>query len=425
MAALRSTVRDLKRSNRERLLRQLYFDAPISRLDLSQRLGLSPATVTHAVAEFLQDGLIVESGVEESEGGRPRTLLRINADYGYLIGVDVGETDIQLEIFDLTLRKLELIRHPVGSSAALPEHVVQQISDGIAELIERAGIKPEQLLGIGVGMPGIVDVSSGVSVFAPNWGWRQIPFLDLLAAQVSAPIYLDNGAKAMSQAEQWFGAGQGIEDMAVLLIGTGVGSSIIVDGRLHRGATNSSGEWGHTSIEARGRMCRCGSRGCLEAYIGAPGIIQRLREHAPESPLLRHEQQTAIIADLFHAAQAGDAAAQQVLGETIEYLGIGIANLINLLNPQRILLGGWVGMHFDPPLLARVSEIVAQYTLMQPFRAAQIGVCQLGQEAVCMGAATLALDTFLTSAGQGLRSGAQATLARGAAATTRRTAPAA
>ncbi|HEY0739354.1 MAG TPA: ROK family transcriptional regulator [Herpetosiphonaceae bacterium] len=423
MAAPRSTVRDLRRSNRERMLRQLYFNAPISRLDLSQRLGLSPATVTHAVAEFLSDGLIVESGVEESEGGRPRTLLRINADYGYLIGVDVGETDIQLEIFDLTLRKLQLIRRPVSSGPTLPEQVVQQITEGVAELIAHAGIEPSQLLGIGVGMPGIVDVSSGVSVFAPNWGWRQIPFLELLSAHVAAPIYLDNGAKAMSQAEQWFGAGQGVDDLAVLLIGTGVGSSIIIDGRLHRGATNSSGEWGHTSIEARGRLCRCGSRGCLEAYIGAPGIIQRLREQAPESPLLEHEQQTAIIAEIFRAAQAGDTAAQQVLHETIEYLGVGIANLINLLNPQRILLGGWVGMHFDPALLARVSEVAARYTLMQPFQAARIAACQLGQEAVCMGAATLVLDAFLTSAGHGLRGGAYPA-ARESEATGRSAAPA-
>jgi DNA-binding Lrp family transcriptional regulator len=184
MTSSRSTVRDLRRSNRERLIRQLYFDAPISRLDLSQRLGLSPATVTHAVAEFLNDGLIVESGVEESEGGRPRTLLTINAAYGYMIVVDVGETDIQLEIFDLTLRKLRLIRRPVSSSAAQPEQVVQQISEGIAELIASSGVEPQQILGIGVGMPGIVDVSSGVSVFAPNWGWRQIPFLELLSAMV-------------------------------------------------------------------------------------------------------------------------------------------------------------------------------------------------------------------------------------------------
>jgi predicted NBD/HSP70 family sugar kinase len=226
----------------------------------------------------------------------------------------------------------------------------------------------------------------------------------MLTTRLRLPIYLDNGVKAMAQAEQWFGAGQGVEDLAVLMIGTGVGAGIITNGRLYRGATNSAGEWGHTSIERNGRICRCGSHGCLEAYIGAPGIIQRLRERAPGSSLLNSNDQTAIIAALFDAARQDDPDALSVLQETVEYLGIGIANLINLFNPQRILLGGWVGLHFDAPLLAQVSKVTAQYALSQPFLGTTIGVCKLGQDALCMGAATLVLDAFLTRAGQMQRS---------------------
>jgi len=400
MSPSRRTVRDLRRSNREHILRQIYFDAPISRLDVSQRLRLSPATVTSVVAEFLSEGLVIESGLEESEGGRPRTLITINRDYGLIVGIDFGETGIQLELFDLTLRKLNHICYPLSPTTTQPQQVVQQIGEGLDELIAQSKIDSAHVIGVGVGNPGIVDVANEVLVFAPNWGWRQIPLLAMLTAHLHLPIYLDNGVKAMAQAEQWFGAGQDVDDLAVLMIGTGVGAGIITNGRLYRGATNSAGEWGHMVIERNGRACSCGSRGCLEAYIGAPGIIQRLREHAPHSRLLDGDDQTVIIAAVFDAARRGDSDACSILQETVEYLGIGIANLINLFNPQRILLGGWVGLHFDAPLLAQVSEVAAQYALSQPFLGATIGVCKLGQDALCMGAATLVLDAFLTSAGQ-------------------------
>ena len=404
MSPSRNTVRDLRRLNRQRVLRQIYFDAPISRLDVSRRLGLSPATVTSVVAELLSEGLVVESGSEESDGGRPRTLLTINPDYGFIVGVDFGETRVQLEIFDLMLHKLHDTYRPVNPTSAQPHEVVQQIDEGLEELITQTRVDLAQIIGVGLGNPGIVDIANEVLVFAPNWGWHQIPLQKMLAARLRLPIYLDNGVKAMAQAEQWFGAGQDVDDLVVLMVGTGVGASIITGRQLYRGATNSAGEWGHTSIDRNGRLCRCGSHGCLEAYVGATGIIQRLREYAPDSPLLVNDDRVVTIAAIFDAARHGDPAAGSVLQETVEYLGMGIANLINLFNPQRILLGGWVGLHFDAPLLAQVSEVTAQYALSQPFLGTTIAACKLGQDALCMGAATLVLDAFLASAGQMRRS---------------------
>ena len=214
------------------------------------------------------------------------------------------------------------------------------------------------------------------------------------------PIYLDNGAKAMAQAESMFGAGQGIEHLAVLLVGMGIGAGIIAHGSLYRGATNSAGEWGHTLIELDGRLCRCGSHGCLEAYAGAPGIIERLREVAPQSSLLQSDDQESTLAAIVDAARHEDSAAAQVLKDTAHYLGAGIANLINLFNPQLIVLGGWAGLQIGEYILPELRRFVERYALKQPFHATRIDLCQLGQDAVAMGAASLVLEQFLMTTGR-------------------------
>jgi predicted NBD/HSP70 family sugar kinase len=222
----------------------------------------------------------------------------------------------------------------------------------------------------------------------------------MLRERINLPIVLDNGAKAMAQAELWFGAGRGADDLAVLLIGTGIGAGIITQGALYRGATNGAGEWGHTTLALDGRPCRCGSRGCLEAYAGAAGIIASLREASPQHPPSRaNDDQEGTITALVAAALRGDPTAVRVLEETTHYLGAGIANLVNLFNPQRIVIGGWVGQHIGPYILPRLREVVGRYALGQPLAATDIVLGRLGQDAVAMGAATLALDAFLAEVG--------------------------
>lgn len=399
------TTRQLRRINRSTLLKRIYFDGPISRLELSQKTELSPATATNLTGELLTEGIIVESGIEESESGRPRTLLKINPEYGYFIGVDVGETRIQSELFDLTLKRLCTVTHPLNLEEIEPAQVVNPIITGIQDLLSQANLQPESILGVGIGVPGLVDPASGVSVYAPNWGWHDVPFLAMLQEQLSMPIYLENGAKAMALAESWFGAGREVDSLAVLLIGTGIGAGMITNGSLYRGATNSAGEWGHITIELNGRQCRCGSRGCLEAYAGARGIFQRLEELAPQSPLLQGGDQMTILAAITDAARSGDRVATRVLKDTAHYIGAGIANLINLVNPQLILLGGWVWMQIGELIDQELQQAIERYALKQPFCKTRMGQCQLGQDAVAMGSATLPLTIFLEATGSNHHTG--------------------
>ena len=397
--AQKSTVLDVRRINRSTVLRQIYLGHAMSRQELSQHSGLSSASITNVVAELLEEGIVIEAGIEASQGGRPRSILSINPRYGYFIGVEVGDMLIRIELFDLTLHKIGAVGYPVVLSENQPEQVVEYIHQGVKAVLAEAGVTLENVLGIGVSVGGIVEQVEHVFAYIPSWGWRSVPLATLLEERFHMPIYLENAAKVMAQAESLFGAGQGYEHVAVLLVATGIGAGIIADGSLFRGAINSAGEWGHTCIELDGRLCRCGSHGCLEAYAGAPGIIARLRELAPQSSLLHHNDQERTLAAIVDAARDGDSVATRVLKDTAHYLGAGIANLINLFNPQLILLGGWVGMQIGEFILPELRQYAARYALKQPFDVTKIDLCQLGTDAVAMGAATLVLEHFFVTAG--------------------------
>ena len=390
-----STTRDLRRMNRQTIVQQLYFTGPVTRLELSQSCGLSPATITNVVSELLLEGVVIESGMEESQGGRPRTILSINPDYGFLIGIDLGETHIQLVLLDLSFRPRDSLYQSLRAKTV--EIVVEQIVAGVQSLLERTVLSSDVIIGVGIGVPGVVQRSDQVMVSAAGWGWQDVALVALLKDQLSMPIYVDNGAKAMAQAEMWFGAGRGGEDLAVLLIGTGVGAGVITKGHLYRGITNSAGEWGHTVVELNGRPCRCGSRGCLEAYVGAPHIIERLRDVAPQSHLLREQDQVLAIPPIIEASRGHNTAAAWVIDETIQYLSAGIANFVNMFNPRVIVIGGWVGLQLGTHFLPQIQRITRRYAMRQPFSDTTITLSQLGKDAIAMGAASLVLEGFFRS----------------------------
>lgn len=390
---------DLRRLNRQILLKRIYFGGPVSRVELRQRTDLSAATITNVSTDLLSEGIIFESGSLESEGGRPATLLAVNPAYGYIIGVDLGETHVQLELFNLMLQNRLTIRKSLDPTQNSPELFVDTIADGVAELITQSGIDSQRLLGIGIGVPGVVEHNGGVGVLAPIWNWKRAPLLEMLQVKLTYPIYLDNGAKAMTLAESWFGAGQEVQDLVVILIGTGIGAGIITEGVLYRGVSNAAGEWGHSKIELNGRSCRCGSRGCIEAYAGAKGIMQTVQAIESTSPLTVIEEQMGFISNLAAQSVQGDPTAKEALQQTAKYLGAGIANLVNLFNPELILLGGWVGLEIGDQILDTLTGFVEQYALPPAFQVVDIRLCELGADAVCIGAACLVLEDILAMGG--------------------------
>ncbi|GIJ68371.1 ROK family protein [Virgisporangium ochraceum] len=397
---MRRTSRDIRVANRFEVLRHVQSaraaSRTVSRQQIATDTGLSLATAANLVGELLELGLLSEVGYEDSNGGRPRALLSINSDGGRLVGIDVAETYVHVEVFDPALAVLASVEEELHPEENRPDQVVAHIVSSVRAALSSASVPPERVLGVGVSVPGQVDREGGVSVYAPNWNWHDVPLRSLLAESLNLPLYLDNPLRACLVAELWFGAGRGRQDVVVVNLGTGVGAGLAFGGELYRGATNSAGEWGHTTLVVDGRLCHCGSRGCVETYVGAPGIMQNLRDMAPTSPMLHPDDQTATIAALARGVAAGDPVAVKVVTETARYLGIAVADLINLVNPEVIVLSSWVAAQLGGPLLAEVRAVVDRHALRRPRAATEITLCGLAGNPVSLGAATFALKQYLT-----------------------------
>ncbi|MEA5077031.1 MAG: ROK family transcriptional regulator [Anaerolineaceae bacterium] len=394
------TAQDLRRVNSAEILRKIYFDGPISRLEVSQQIGISPATVTNIVFDLLEKNLLVESGSKRSDGGRPSTLLTINPAYGHFIGCEVGESFINVELFDIRFTSCQKVSFSLNEERVEPEQVVEKISQGIQEVLSAAGIKENKVIGMGVGFPGLVDPVRGISVFTPNWGWHDVSLLKAIKRKHPFPMFLENGAKAMAMGEALFGAGKGVNNLTVLLVGTGVGCGIISDRSLFRGSMNNAGEIGHTIMELDGPVCRCGGHGCTEVYLGANGIIDRYRSLNADSDHPNRYDQIAYIQYILQKSSEGQPAAIQVVNETLRYLGVTLANLVNLLNPQLLLLGGWSGLLFGSRYLDKIKEQTAYYALAQSLAHTSIRLCELADDSVSKGAASLVLEHFFESGGE-------------------------
>jgi predicted NBD/HSP70 family sugar kinase len=401
-------VRDVRRSNRSMLLRHLYFHPASSRLDLSRATGLSAASVSSVVAELIEARVVVESGSLESEGGRPRTLLDVAAARFQVIGVDVGETRIRVERFDLSLAELARAEIPMTPGHCGPQDVVAGVAAGLAAVGAPAADSGVRLLGIGIGVPGIVEGRPESVVHCQTIGWDAVPLEALLREVTDLPLFIDNGANTLGRAEMWFGAGRGASDTLFLLIGSGIGASVMLDGVAYLGSSTGAGEWGHITAEIGGRRCRCGARGCLEAYIGAESIIARFTEETAGDAVpdgTGADDEEAALLRILAVAQRDPAspeslAAHAVLDETALHLGVSIGNLVNLFNPERIIIGGWAGLLLARQLLPRVLTVARAHALRYPFSKAAIEVGQLGPDAVAQGAATLPVAWFLHTAGE-------------------------
>ncbi|GAA3771271.1 ROK family transcriptional regulator [Plantactinospora mayteni] len=393
----RTTNRIVRQRNRSALLSKLFLEGPLTRQDLARFTGLSQPAVSNVVGDLITAGLVVEAGAVESDGGRPSMMLRVAPRYALVAGVDVGETRIRVELFDLAMTMLASAEYPLDAAGPEPATVVRHILAGLDAVTERAGAARSEILGVGIGVSGVVVQGGEAIVHAQTLGWHGVPLERLIRAEADLPVHVDNGAKTLGQAEMWFGAGRGSRHAVFALVGSGVGAAVVTNGVMYRGVSSSAGEWGHTTLVYDGRACRCGARGCLEAYVGAEGIIDRYREARRGHPVPGADEESQLGA-LIEAADRSETA-RRVLAETAGYLGAGVANLINLFNPERVVLGGWAGVALGAHLLPAIREAAAGQALHQPYEQATIELGQLGIDAVALGAATLPVARLLAAGG--------------------------
>jgi predicted NBD/HSP70 family sugar kinase len=391
MDVRRTTVRDMRRSNRSVILTSIYREGPLSRQELSVRTALSPASVSNLVAELISEGVVEEAGSVESDGGRPRVLLRVAPTFRYVVGAEVGETRIRVELFDLAMNVLARADRPIHEPT--PAIVVKHVLEGLSTVIDSSGVRSDQVLGLGVAVAGVVEDNAVVD--AQTLGWEAVPLAEMLAEGTDIPVHVDNGANMLGQAEMWFGAGRGAADAVVALVGSGVGSALVAGGSSYRGARSSAGEWGHMTIMYGGRQCRCGALGCLEAYVGAEGVLDRYRL---AGGTVGGDEEAAFV-ELLESASQGSEPAATIVADTIGYLAAGFANLVNLVNPERIVLGGWAGLLLGEKYLDEMHTEMGKHALRRPYAQVSIVLCELGRDAVALGAATLPVVRLLRDGG--------------------------
>jgi len=384
--------RDLIRAmNRSIVLNVIKTYGPIARAEVARRIGLSPATVTGITAELIDEDLIFEKDMGDSSGGRRPILLAINPSGGYVIGIKLTETQAIGALTDL--EATVIVKRTDNLHGRDPEMIVKQLSLLVTELLQMAGLPKKKLIGVGVGLAGIVDSEQGMLRQSPFFGWRDLPLGEMLRAQVRVPVYVDNDVNTLTLAEMWFGGGQGIDSFLIVTVGRGVGLGIVVNGQFYRGARGGAGEFGHTVIDPEGPTCECGKRGCLESYVGDPGLVRMAAE-----AVNRGEVPGPInsMSDLLIKAQADEVGVRAIFARAGDILGQGIANLLNIFNPQKIIISG-EGTRAGDLLFGPMRESIARNVMPGLARDTSIQIDAWGDDAWAHGAASLVLRQLFVS----------------------------
>lgn len=385
----------VKANNLRLLLITLVRRQPISRVRLARETGLSSTTVTNLVAELKERGIVAETGTDleaVSEGaGRPPVALRVVPSSATALGVHMGVRRVRVGLVDL---QVNLLEHEVMEID--PAHSAEETLLRVAELCRRVlARRPDatangRLAGVGVGASGLVEYGRGVNLYAPNLGWRNVPIQSILEQELGVPVAVDNNVRCMALAESLFGVGRNARALAFIYARVGVGSGLVVDGDVYRGADNGAGEIGHWVTAARdGDLCSCGNRGCLETFLSELVLLQRADE---VHPCLTHGRDNPL-QFVFESARDGHLGLVEMLEERAYYLGLALANLVNVLNPEVIMLGGWFHEAFD-----LIEPVVVSTMRHHAFGGTGDGVrilpSSFGDFSGVAGAATLALDSF-------------------------------
>jgi glucokinase-like ROK family protein len=393
-------MHNIKSHNMRAVLLTLLHERATSRVGIAQLTQLSTTTLTNIVEALIAQGIVAEEGREATPGngaGRPPTLLRLVPEARYAVGVHIGVSTTRVGVVNLAGQ----LQHYHVASLDVTTPVAQaldQIAEQVNQALRETGVAPERVVGVGVGASGLVDVARGVNVLAPNLGWRDLPLREELARRLALPVTVDNNVRAMALAEALFGAGRSAKTLAFVYGRIGVGAGFVTNGRLSQ-HTQAAGEIGHmTIVPSGGALCQCGNTGCLETMIAEPELLRRahhLAARAPDSPLatLLAGAAEPQAEHIFAAARQGDQNARAILSDCAFYLGLALANLINLLTPDVIILGGLFAMGQDV-LLPEVETVMRQRSFANLGQLVQLRATSSGAQIGAIGAATLALDAF-------------------------------
>lgn len=375
----------VKKGNKSLVLDKIKYNSPISRATVASQIGLNKGTVSSLVNDLLEEHLIYESGPGESSGGRRPVMLLFNEKAGYSIGIDIGVNYLLGVLTDLN-GNIHTEKRIAFKNLSY-EEIELRLFETIDFLLISTPDCPHGVVGIGVGVPGIVEKDGNI-LLAPNLNWRNINLKEVLEEKYNLPIIIENEANAGAYGEKHFGAGKDFENVIYVSAGIGIGVGLILNGSLYKGSNGFSGELGHMTIQAGDLLCRCGNEGCWELY-------------ASEQALMRHAEKLDIPFDsqdlegLVSLAQSGNEEVIQLFHQTGDYLGIGINNIINIFNPQQVIIGNRLA-YSKKWLKDSLNKRITNQALWFQQNDLQIDFSELSTRSTALGVAAFSIENFLS-----------------------------
>ncbi|MEP3329874.1 ROK family transcriptional regulator [Sedimentitalea sp.] len=387
---------------RRRLLKQIRLSGRVPRIELANQTGMSRATVTTITAELLQAGLIEEIARPESAAdarrGRPRVDLKIRGRAHALVGAKVSNRQLSLVLLDFEGKQLAELETQMPAATFAPDHLADVFADAVENLARRAGLTTDDISGVGLGIAGIVQAAEGVVYWSPSLTERNVGFGEILTRRLGRPVFIDNDANLVAVAEKTFGLGQSHSDFIVVTIESGVGMGLVIGGQLYRGTRGCGAEFGHTKVHLDGALCRCGQRGCLEAYVADYALLREAMTVPGDDP---NAPPATRIETLLNAARDGDSTARSIVDRAGRMFALGLANLVNIFDPELIILAG-EQMQFDhlfaDDVIAAIRTSIVQIDKSPP----EVVIHKWGNLMWASGAAAYALDNVTDLALAGL-----------------------
>ncbi|WP_435310973.1 ROK family protein [Primorskyibacter sedentarius] len=385
-------AKDQRTQSRRKLLDAIRRDGPIARIDLARRTGISQATVTTITAELLRQGLIDEMSApvegRDHRRGRPRVDLALRGAAHLVAGVKVATRSLSIALMDFAGEIKGEHTEDLAASVMSAAELARTLRIALGRAVDAAGLAMQDISAVGLGMAGVVDAAQGFVYWSPSLTERNQPISDIVSKELGLPVYADNDANLVAVAEMYFGHGKAHRDFIVVTIEAGVGMGIVLDGALYRGSRGCGAEFGHTKVQLDGAPCRCGQRGCLEAYVADYALLREAEAAGMALPVPDAENP---IGPLLDAARQGDATAVGIVEQAGRVFAMGLANLVNIFDPELIILAG-EQMQFDhlyaEDVLADARRSIVQIDLPPP----EIFAHKWGDLMWARGAAAYALD---------------------------------
>ena len=388
-------MRNKKIAYRKEIIKQLYFNQSLSCADISYKVGKSLPLTTKMLTELIDEDYVVETGYANSTGGRRPQMYSLRGDFMYIVSAAMDQFVTRIAIMDMqnnpviAIEKFELTLSNNPSALSV-------LSDKIIECIKKSGIDESKIVGVGIGMPGFVDVLKGINYTFLDAGNKSIE--DYISSRTSLPVFIDNDSRLIALAELRFGKLNDKKNAMVINIGWGVGLGLIVKGELFRGQNGFAGEFSHIPLFSNNKLCSCGKMGCLETEASLFAVIEKAKEgikegklsHIKELPDSHFEQAVEII---IAAAKKGDKFAIEILSDAGYHIGRGLAVLIHLLNPEIIVLSGR-GSQAGKLWQAPIQQALNEHCIPRLASGTEIQISQLGHDAELIGAAALVMERF-------------------------------